>query len=309
MRRYGGIYEVVPVMERLVEDDLSGESVLESLTDLSLGLISLVHNLGHDPQPLLCHGVCSPAAGIGDSAEGRVAPGKRHLGEKAVSDGIELGTVRRVVHDENLHSDAVGEVHEFLLDYMVTAGVGAATVAEDDNHLRVRVNLLEVIVPDPLYVVAHELGGVVAGAYCKIPRVVCQVVDAVRHNHALGECLEIMVVGGRRGGAVHLAVPLEIADCLLFLGVNAEEGDSPLDTGVLRRTYLDELGTPVLHLAQRKALRERPLLESFVLEHLPHDIVGHVMSPLKKLAADLGERRCRARQRSHPVEGRPCAWK
>lgn len=91
MRRYGGIYEVVPIMERLVEDDLSGESVLESLTDLSFGLIGFVHNLGHDPQPLLCHGVCRPAAGIGDGAERRAAPRACYLGEKAVLDGVELG--------------------------------------------------------------------------------------------------------------------------------------------------------------------------------------------------------------------------
>ena len=203
MIRYGRRYEVIPVVERVVEDDLSSESVTERLMNLPLCFIHLVHNLRQDFQPLLCHGTRRPAAGIGDGEEGCPAPGACYLGEKAVLDGVELGTVRRVVHDENLHADAVGEVHEVLLDNMVPAGVGPAAVAEDDEHPRIRVEPSHVAVPYTLYVVAHELGRVVACAYREVSRVARDVVDALRHNPAPGEGLEIVVVGVGRGGAVH----------------------------------------------------------------------------------------------------------
>ena len=60
----------------------------------------------------------------------------------------------RVVHDKDSHSDAVGEIHEVLLDDSVPVGVGAAPVAEDDEHRRVRVEAHQVFVPDPLNVLA-----------------------------------------------------------------------------------------------------------------------------------------------------------
>lgn len=142
-------------------------------------------------------------------------------------------------------------------------------------------------VPDPLNVVAHELGGVVAGAYRKIARVECDIVDAVRHNHAFGKGLEVVVESLGCGGAVHLPVPLEVADHLPLLGVHADNGDSCLDAGGFRRVNLHKLGIPVLHFAQREALRERPPLEPFSLDHLPHDIFGHFMSTLKEFAANL----------------------
>ena len=289
MIRYGRRYDVVPVVEGIVEDDLSGEPCLKRLMHLPLGFIHLVHNFCKDFQPFLCHGMCSPEAGVSDREERRTAPGASYLGEEAMLDGVELGAVRRVVHDENLQPDAVGEVHEILLDDTVPAGVGAAAVAEDDEHFGIRVKVLEVTVPDPLYVVADEFGGVVACTYREISRVVRHVVDAVRHNLASGESIEVVVESLGRGCAVHLPVPLEVAELLLLLGVHADDWDSRLHAGGFRRANLHELGISVLHLAQRKALRERPFLESFSLYHLPYNIVGHVMSTPEELAANLGD--------------------
>ena len=287
MIRYGRRYEVIPFVERVVEDDLSVEPFLERHMHLPLGFKHLVYNLRKDFQSLLCHGICRPAAGIGDGEERHSTPRACYLGEEAVLDGVELGAVGRVVHDEDFQAGAVGEVHEVLLDDAVPAGVGPAPVAEDDEHPRVRIEGFQVAVPDTLYVPAHELGGVVAGAYREIARVVGHVVDAVRHNHAFGKGPEVVVECLGCGGAVHLPVPLEVADHLLLLGVHADDGDSCLHAGGLRRVDLHKLGIPVLHFAQREALRERPPLEPRSHNHLPHDISGHVMPTLKELSANL----------------------
>ena len=128
MIRYGRRYEVIPVVERVVEDDLSGEPFPERLMHLPLGFIHLVHDFCKYFQTFLCHGVCRPAAGIGDGEERGSAPGACYLGEETMFDGVELGAVRRVGHDENLHPDAVGEVHQVLLDDVVPAGVGPAAL-------------------------------------------------------------------------------------------------------------------------------------------------------------------------------------
>ena len=91
MIRYGRRYEVIPVVERVVEDDLSGEPFPERLMHLPLGFIHLVHNFCKYFQTFLCHGVCRPAAGIGDGEERGSAPGACYLGEETMFDGVELG--------------------------------------------------------------------------------------------------------------------------------------------------------------------------------------------------------------------------
>ncbi len=88
MSRYGGRYKIVPVMERLVEDDLVSEPVLKRVAHLPASLIGFVNNLGKDLQSGSCHGVCGPAAGVCDGVERRSAPGTRYLGEEPVLDGV-----------------------------------------------------------------------------------------------------------------------------------------------------------------------------------------------------------------------------
>ena len=124
MIRYGRRNAVVPIMERIVEDDLISESDEERLIHFPFGFIHLVHNLSKDFQTFLCHGICSPAAGISDGEVWSSAPRAGYLGEEAVFNGVELGAVGRVVHDEDPHAKAVGKIHEVLLEDTVSAGVG-----------------------------------------------------------------------------------------------------------------------------------------------------------------------------------------
>lgn len=149
-------------MEGLVKDNLFGEPFLERFAHLSLGLVHLVHNGGDDLEACLGYRFGGSSAGVGHGEERCAAPGTCDLGEEAVFDGVELGAARRIVHNKDFQSKPVDQVHEVLFDDMVPTGVGTAPVTEDYEHLCVRIEFAKVFSPDSFYVLAHELGGVVA---------------------------------------------------------------------------------------------------------------------------------------------------
>lgn len=97
------------------------------------------------------------------------------------------------MHDEDFDSTSVCEVHKVLLYNVVSAGVEAASVAEDNEKTCFRVELLQVPVPDALNVGVYELGGVVACVYRKIARLSCDVVDAVWDDCPAREDLEVVI--------------------------------------------------------------------------------------------------------------------
>ena len=280
-------YDIVPFVESVVEDDLFFESVGEGVKYFSSGPVHFVDNLGKYLQTLFRHSVGSPAAGVCHRVEWCPAPGACYLGEEPVLDGVELGTVRRVVHDKDFHPDTVCETHQVLLDDAMAAGVGATAVTENHKHTGFRIEGLEVAVPHTFDVVADKLGGVVAGADREVAGVAGDVVDAVRHNHSAGEGLEVMVVDLGRRCAVNPSVAFEVPDHLLLFGVHADDGYPGLDAGVFRGAYLHKLRIPVLRLAQRQALEEGPALEPCGLEHLPYYVAGHVVPLPKEFAPDL----------------------
>lgn len=80
---------------------------------------------------------------------------------------------------------------------MVPTGVGTALVTEDDEHPRARIEFTKVLPLSASYVLAHELGGVVAGVASEESCVVGDVVDAVRDDCPVGECFGIVVFGLR----------------------------------------------------------------------------------------------------------------
>lgn len=274
-------------MEGRVKYNLRVESVMEGLAHLPSGLVNLVDNPRKHLQPLFGDSAGSPLARILGREQWCPAPGPRYLGKEAVLDGVEFGTVGRIVHDKNFHPDTVGKVHEILFDNIVPAGIGTSAITEDDKHVGIGIELLHVVIPYILDVLTHKFGGVVAGAYRKIAGIACQVVNAMRHNRPIGEGFEVVVERLGRCGAKDLSGTLEIANHLLLLGVYADNGYAGLGTSLFHSINLRKLGIPVLHLAQRKALEECPLPESRVFEHLPYDVRRHDMALFKEHAADL----------------------
>jgi len=77
------------------------------------------------------------------------------LREEPVFNGIELGTVRRIMNHKKPDTQFVGKVHKILLDDSVGAGVRASAVSQDNEGVGIRVLLLQVLPPDTCDVVAE----------------------------------------------------------------------------------------------------------------------------------------------------------
>lgn len=280
--------KVIPIVELRVKNDSAGEYLPIAVGDFPACFVNLVHNAGEDFESSLGHSFRSPLAGVGDGEERGSAPRVRYLGEEPVFDGIVLGTVGRVVHHDNLHSDSVGEADEVLLDDVVGAGVGAAAVTEYHKHPGIRLEGLQMLVPAGLDVVADELGGVVAGADGEITGVASDVIDAVRDDGPLGECGEVVVESLWRSRAEHGALPLEVADRLLLLRVDADNRDAGFDTHLPGPADFLELLVPAFHLAHRYVLAERPRLETAFPYELADMVFGDGYSAAEEFASDGG---------------------
>lgn len=72
-------------------------------------------------------------------------------------DGVEFETIRRIVQDENPHADPVGMTHEVLFDNMVPTGIRPTTITENYERTCIGIKFLQMIVPNMLDIVAHEL--------------------------------------------------------------------------------------------------------------------------------------------------------
>ena len=282
------VNQVVPFVEFMVEDNAAGECLPIPVGDFPACFVDFLDHTGEHFQSGVGHGFRSPFTGIGDGEKWITAPGVRYLGEKPVFDGVVLGAIRGIVHDDNPQPDSVGERDEILLDDVMGAGIGAAAVAKNDNHFGIGIEMSEMLVPAGFDVVADKLGGVVAGADGEVPRVAGNVVDPVRDNDAVGERGEVVVKGLRSGCAEYGPLALEVADRLLSLGVDADNRNAGFDTNPLDGADFLELLVPPLDFAHRDILAERPRPEP-VFPDEPADVIfGNVYSAAGKLPSDSG---------------------
>ena len=264
-------------MERLVKDDMSFEKFRVGISHGSIYLVHFVHNFRDHFQACGRDSAASSLASVFHRQERMPVPRFRYLGEETVLDRVELGTVRWIVHDKDAHSDAAGKVDKILLDNVMSARVGSAAVAEHHEKVGVGVERFQMPVPDPLDVVAHELGGVVVCSNGEVARVVGDVVDAVWDNRAGREGCEVMVEGLRGRRAVDQPRAFEVSDHLLLLGVYADDGYAGFKAGRLRHGNLFELGVPVLDHAQRQAFGKRPFLKPCRINQLADNMVRHLV--------------------------------
>ena len=220
---------------------------------------------------------CSPC-GIRDGEERPSAPAEVDLRKSPVFNGIVFGTIRRIMHHEKVHTQFVGKLHEVLLDNPVCAGVGAAAVAKDDHRAGLRILFTQIGVPHPLNVVADKLGGVMIGAYGQVTNILRDIINAVRNNLSVGKCLEVMVERLGLPHAEHLPVTFEVANQLLLLGINTQNGDTEFRTSLTNVSDMQELGVPFFGIPHRKVLEELAATEAKGLKYLTDIVFGDVAS-------------------------------
>jgi len=189
-------------------------------------LIDLVEDARGDAQPGLgvrtLDGLQCGFRGI----EHHAAPGALDLTEQAMLDGIPLRGIGRIVDDAQRQSQTLGQLDQVLFEAQGASGVGTAAVAEQDQLGGMRVHPAEGDLPSQGDGIADEGTGFTRSTQGDETDVGDDVVNAVRHQFAVGEVDEVMIEDRLRAGAIALTRPMQGAERLLLLGV------SMLNTGV-----------------------------------------------------------------------------
>ena len=215
------------------------------------------------------------------------APTAGDLRKEPVLDGIELGTIRRIMNDKKPDTQFVGKVHKILLDDSVLTGVRASAIAQDNQSVRSRVLLLQVLPPYPCDVVTDELGRVMADAQCHVTDIPGHIIDAVRNNLTVGECGEVMVIRQWLAIGKGLSLPLEVPKHLFLLGINTDDRKSNRLSLFADGGDTLELFISVLDLLHGKFLIERALPKAKGVKDLTDEVAGDIITGLEQFIHDL----------------------
>ena len=179
------------------ENDLSGKSRLVRFINRSLDVIGFRVNVNVNIhlQPLFRSSHRSPVSSILKRHQRSAAPAAGDLRKEPLLEGIELGTIWRIMNDKKSDTQIVGKVHKILLDESVRGGVGPSAITQDNEGTSIGVLLLEMFSPYSRDVVTDELGRVMANAQRHVTLISSHIVDAVRNNLAVREGGEVMVKG------------------------------------------------------------------------------------------------------------------
>lgn len=258
-------------------------------------------------QSLLRGGHRGPVGSILQVQQWRAVPTAGDLREKPVLDGIELGTIQRIMNHKKSDTQFVGKVHKILLDDSVRGGVGSSAITQDNEGTSIGVLLLEMFSPDSRDVVTDELGRVMANAQRHITHISGHIVDAVRNNLAIRERVEVMVKGLEWSVAQCLSLPFEVPEHLLLLGVNADDGKSNrLGFFADGRDAL-ELFISALDLLHGKVLIEGTFPKTKGVKNLTDEVAGDIVPDSREFAHDLSN------TQGYPhhilILGKPCCMR
>lgn len=179
-----------------------------------------------DCQSRLCSGHGDSVRHIFQRQQRSPAQTAIDLREESMLYGIELETIRRIMNNKKPDIQFVGKIQKVLLDDFMLAGVRASSVAQDNKRSGIRVLNVQMVRPHPLDIVTNESGSVVADPHRHISHVFSDIIDAVRNNHSIAECGEIMAESLKASIGQSLAIPFEVSQHLFLLRVNADDGKS-----------------------------------------------------------------------------------
>ena len=284
MGQLRGQDKVVPIGQFVIENDAPGDFLLEGIPESSFCLVLFPGDVGIDLETGFGDRVGGALAGIQCGGQRGAVPASGYLGEKPVLDRVVLGAIRRIVQHENLDAESCREVKKVLLHNVVSAGIGAATVAKDHKGVGVGVSPLQMVCPHLCDMVAEELGSVVTVADGEVTGVCLDIIDAVRHY---GLVCEVMVESLGLPVAYDLAFSLEIPDTLFLFGVHTDNRDSSAGTSVRNLVDLLKLGIPVRSLTHGKRLCERPFAQSGCGYHLLYNVAAHLYATFFEFSHNL----------------------
>ena len=200
--------------------------------------------------------------------ERRTVPATVDLREQQMFNGVVLRTIGRIMHNEDVHTQSIGEFHQVLLDDAMGAGIGASAIAQDDNGMGIGILVLKMRLPYPLDIIADKLGRVVVYSKGHVSGICCDIIDAVGNNLPISKGLEVMVEGLGLSNTEGFALPMEVADEFLLLGVNADDGDTEFCAHFPNLSDMQELRITFLGIPHWKILEESALAKTEGLKYL-----------------------------------------
>ena len=107
---------------------------------------------------------------------------------------------------------------------MPIRSIAAPPVAQQQHTMGFGIVFHAMVDPPMFYAVAAELACIAAEVEVHVPLVACQIIDSVRDQFAISCAAKIVIVCVHRDLRVSMATSGKVANQLLFLGVNADDG-------------------------------------------------------------------------------------
>ena len=126
--------------------------------------------------------------------------------------------------DADCDPNFICQLLQVLLENVVARTVTPAAVAEHEDGRGVGIVLPAVGVPPMAKTITGEFAGIGAHSYIQMAMVPHQIKDSVGDDFPLGPTGEIVIKGFKGGLAIHPPVAIEMAQVLLLLGVDTEQG-------------------------------------------------------------------------------------
>src|SRR5512142_1022854 len=174
-------------------------------------------------------------------------------------DRVVLRRIRRVVRYPDLDPDPIDQPLQVRLEQVLVGAVAPAAVAPQQDGGRSGVERSAPALPPPLYAVAGERAGVVAGAQVHVTVVPLHVVKPVRDDHARGDAGEVVIERLDRLRSVEAALSVAVSHQLLLLRIDAQERVVRLQILLLEPGDVLELPVAVGRLPHRPGLAGLPL--------------------------------------------------
>ena len=269
--------KIVPFWQDFILDDMPFTLALKERVSLFLCLIDASVDRCEDGQSFLSPCSGSHFACLLDCVEHGAAPGSGNLREEPVLDRVPFGTVRRVMCNSDVYADSLGQLYEAPFPLPAPCIIGTSAIAEDEDGLCTWVYVSDALFPLLHEAVACKLRSVVAHSKSHVAGISRNIIDAVRHHFAIGECRIVVVINLHAPGGVGCAVvpPVWTKQFFLF-GVNAEYGNAVLLALLAQLLYILELLVALRAVSHRHGLYWLAACVSLSLDDLPDGVEAYV---------------------------------
>lgn len=261
---------IIPLGEKLIMYDVLLAFLLKSRDALFVCLVLPPVDRREYSQACFSPDSCSHFLGFLYRTENCSLPCLGNLGEEPVLYRIPFGAIWWIMGNSDVNANVVRQSHKTILEEPSPCGVGSTAIAKDKYGLRVWVDMPKGLLPILTYAVTGELGCVMAHSECHVARILRDVIYAMRYNLSLSKRLIVMVKGFHDIQGVRTAVvPPKVADNLLLLCVDADDGLPCSNLLLTQLLYPGELGIPVLAFRHRDGFQGLTPRISFGFYYLP----------------------------------------